>query len=129
MKPSRSRNAIDESLLCQFPFSDGRACRMLRDAAHPTLCSDHARREPRQQQRRQRARDLADISSELVSLYSGLHSAAEIQRYMGRLLLLAATDRIRPRIAASLAHRVQLLLDNRAVRLMLDDVPTAARKN
>jgi len=130
MKPSRSRNAIDESLLCQFPFTDGRACRMLRDAAHPTLCSDHARRELRQQQRRQRARDLADISSGLVSLYSGSRSPVEIQRYMGRLLLFTATDRIRPRIAASMAHRVQLLLETRpAVRFMLDGVPSGTRTN
>ena len=113
MKPSRSRNAIDESLLCQFPFSDGRACRMLRAADHPKFCSDHARRESQQFHRMQRSRDLADIYRELVSLYSRPHPASEIHRFTGRLLLLTVANRIRPRIAASLAHRVQLLLDRR----------------
>jgi hypothetical protein len=29
-KHSRSRVATNESSLCQFPFADGRTCRMLR---------------------------------------------------------------------------------------------------
>ena len=42
---SRSRNAANESNLCQFPFADGRRCRMLRHPSHPCLCFFHARTE------------------------------------------------------------------------------------
>ncbi len=44
-KSSRARAAIKESKLCQFPFADGRRCRMLRHTAHPCLCLFHARAE------------------------------------------------------------------------------------
>jgi hypothetical protein len=112
MKPSRSRNAIDESLLCQFPFSDGRACRMLRSESHPTLCADHARREQHHLARQQRGHDLEEICSQLAALHAHPHTAVDVQQFLGRVLVLVATDRIPSCIAASLAHRAQLPLDN-----------------
>src|SRR5256885_11858846 len=42
---SRNRNAVKDSSLCQFPFNDGRRCRMLRHPGHPSLCIFHARAE------------------------------------------------------------------------------------
>ena len=109
MKPSRSRSATDESLLCQFPFADGRACRMLRSADHRSLCPDHALRELQQQQRRQRASDLQDVTSELASLRARPHPAGT-HAFLGKLMRLTLDGRIRPRAAARLGYQVQVLL-------------------
>jgi hypothetical protein len=42
---SRSRAAVNESDPCQFPFNDGRLCRILRHPGHSCLCVFHARAE------------------------------------------------------------------------------------
>src|SRR5205814_9944694 len=77
--PICSRAALDESALCQFSFADGRACRMLRQADHPSLCVFHARAE----------RQLLEsdrLGSELAaSLTGGFMTATDIDRKSTRL--------------------------------------------
>jgi len=63
-KSSRSRAAIKESKLCQFPFADGRRCRMLRHPAHPCLCLFHARAESQ-------LIETENVGSELAQTISG----------------------------------------------------------
>jgi hypothetical protein len=63
-KSSRSRAAIKESKLCQFPFADGRRCRMLRHPGHPCLCLFHARAEPQ-------LVETGNFGSELAQTISG----------------------------------------------------------
>jgi hypothetical protein len=102
-KSSRSRVAQTESSLCQFPYADGRQCRMLRQKSHPSLCPFHAR-EDRQQ------RNLDRISKELSSLSGEFTTASDINHVIGRLFKLVAADRIPLRNAQLLAYLAQLLL-------------------
>src|SRR5213082_3117048 len=105
-KSSRSRAALDESALCQFSFADGRACRMLRQADHPSLCVFHARAE----------RQLLEsdrLGSELAaSLTGGFMTATDINFVLGKLFKAIAQNRVPPRIAANLAFVAKLLLQS-----------------
>jgi hypothetical protein len=101
---SRSRNAIRESSLCQFPFSDGRRCRMLRHPAHPNLCPFHARSELQ-------LRESADLGTELSTTISGdFMTATDVNHVLGKLYTAVAQDRVPARNAATLAYVGQLLL-------------------
>ncbi len=102
-KPSRSRAASDESTLCQFPFADGRQCRMLRHASHPFLCLFHAREE-------QQLLELDGIGDELASLSGDFKTVTDIQHVVGKLFKLVAANRIPVRHARLLAYLAQLLL-------------------
>jgi hypothetical protein len=101
-KQSRSRAASDESTLCQFPFADGRQCRMLRHASHPSLCLFHAREE-------QQLLELDNIGDELASLTGDFKTATDIQHVVGKLFKLVAANRIPVRNARLLAYLAQLL--------------------
>jgi hypothetical protein len=105
-KSSRSRIAHDESGLCQFPFADGRICRMLRQPDHPSLCVFHARAE----------RQLLEsdrLGSELAaSLTGGFMTATDINFVLGKLFKAIAQNRVPPRIAANLAFVAKLLLQS-----------------
>ena len=105
-KSSRSRAALDESTLCQFSFADGRACRMLRQADHPSLCVFHARAE----------RQLLEsdrLGSELAaSLTGGFMTATDINFVLGKLFKAIAQNRVPPRVAANLAFVAKLLLQS-----------------
>src|SRR2546430_14929506 len=95
-KPSRSRAALDESALCQFSFADGRACRMLRQADHPSLCVFHARAE----------RQLLEsdrLGSELAaSLTGGLLTPPDIHLRPRKPFKANAQKRVPPPVAANL---------------------------
>jgi hypothetical protein len=106
-KASRSRAASDESSLCQFPFADGRQCRMLRHASHPTLCLFHAREE-------QQLLELDHIGDELASLSGDFRTVADIQHVVGKLFKLVAANRIPVRNARLLAYLAQLLFHGQA---------------
>src|SRR2546430_17064871 len=103
-KPSRSRAALDESALCQFSFADGRACRMLRQADHPSLCVFHARAE----------RQLLEsdrLGSELAaSLTGGFLTATHINFLPGKLFKAIPQNRGPPPVSGDLALAAQLLL-------------------
>jgi hypothetical protein len=110
MKSSRTRIAPDESSLCQFPFADGRTCRMLRYPAHPTLCIFHAHQEQRLITHVQQLQDLKAISAELASLSGGFQTVSDIHHVIGKLFKLIAANRIPRREAQTLAYLAQLLL-------------------
>jgi hypothetical protein len=100
---SRSRVAPDESLLCQFPFADGRRCRMLRYKGHPSLCFFHSREELERIELEQIAAEISPPSGEFTTV-------SDIERMTRKLFQLVATNRIPIRNVQVLAHLAQLLL-------------------
>lgn len=98
------RSAPSDSHLCQFPFADGRKCRMLRQQDHPTLCLFHARQE---EQLLESQRLGAELSA---SLTGNFLTATDINFVLGKLFTALAQNRIPPRNAATLAYIGQLLL-------------------
>jgi hypothetical protein len=92
-----------ESSLCQFPFADGRRCRMLR-RDHPELCPFHARAE-------QQLLESHQIGSEISSSVTGdFLTATDVNFVLGKLFTAVAQNRIPVRNAALLAYIGQLLL-------------------
>jgi hypothetical protein len=89
---------------CCFETSDGRRCRMLRAATHPTLCLFHARDE---QQLLDSHRLGAEISS---SLTGDFMTATDVNHVLGKLFTAAAQNRIPRRNAATLAYIADLML-------------------
>jgi hypothetical protein len=101
---SRTRNAVNESELCQFPFQDGRRCRMLRHPEHSCLCIFHARAEAQ-------LFETERLGVELGETLSGdFLSATDINHAMGRLYTAVAQDRIPLRNANTLARIGSTLL-------------------
>jgi hypothetical protein len=98
------RSSPGNSHLCQFPFADGRKCRMLRLQDHPTLCLFHARQED---QLLEAERLGAELSA---SLTGNFLTATDINFVLGKLFTALAQNRIAPRNAATLAYIGQLLL-------------------
>jgi hypothetical protein len=98
------RSSPGNSHLCQFPFADGRKCRMLRYQDHPTLCLFHARQE---EQLLVSQRLGAELSA---SLTGNFLTATDINFVLGKLFTALAQNRIAPRNAATLAYIGQLLL-------------------
>ena len=84
------------TLRCQFHFSDGRTCRMLRNPAHPTFCTFHARQEL-QLIESQRLGD--EIS---MSLNGDFLTATDINHVLGKLFIAVAQDRVPARKALAL---------------------------
>lgn len=103
-KHSRSRVASNESSLCQFPFADGRTCRMLRHPEHPSLCIFHARTE---RQLLESDRLGSEIGS---SLTGGFMTSTDVNFVLGKLFIALAQNRISQRNAATLAYIAQLML-------------------
>src|SRR5689334_21065363 len=104
IKSSRNRNALKESALCQFPFTDGRRCRMLRHPAHPNLCVFHARAELQQLEAERLGTELAQ------TLTGDFLTATDVNHALGRLYTAVAQNRIPARTGATLAYIGQLLL-------------------
>ena len=110
---SRTRAAARERNLCQFRFSDGRRCRMLRHVNHRRLCVFHARAEAQ-------ALEAQRLGTELAQTMSGdFMSATDINFAMGRLYTAVAQERIPIRSANTLA---------RIGRIMLATVPTVHKE-
>jgi hypothetical protein len=104
-KSSRSRNAVDQSKLCQFSFADGRQCRMFRHESHPSLCLVHAREE-------QQLLAQDEIGQELESISGEFRTTTDINHVVGKLFKLVAAGRIPARRAENLSYLAQLLLYN-----------------
>ena len=85
--------------LCQFPFADGRSCRMPRSQDHNYLCVFHADRERRLLD--QQALDAGDMSN-LFGPTGELRSSTEINAYLTRLAKYAVAGRISPDILPNL---------------------------
>jgi hypothetical protein len=93
--------------LCQFPFADGRSCRMPRSQDYNYLCVFHADRERRLLD--QQALDAGDLSN-LFGPTGELRSSTEVNAYLARLTKLAIAGRISPRILGSLVYAAALLI-------------------
>jgi hypothetical protein len=91
---------------CCFETSDGRRCRMVRSATHPTLCLFHARDE---QQRLESHRLGAEISN---SLTGDFMTATDVNHVLGKLFTALAQNRISRRNAATLAYIGHLMLSS-----------------
>jgi hypothetical protein len=91
---------------CQFHFSDGRCCRMLRSPAHPIFCAFHARQELNQLESQ---RVGAEISA---SLHGDFLTATDINHVLGKLFTAAAQDRIPLRKAVALTYMGQVMLSS-----------------
>jgi hypothetical protein len=94
------------AIRCQFQFSDGRCCRMLRSDAHPTFCAFHARQELNQLESQ---RVGAEISA---SLHGDFLTATDINHVLGKLFIAAAQDRVPLRKATALAFLGQVMLSS-----------------
>jgi hypothetical protein len=101
---ARNRAATSESSLCQFPFADGRRCRMLRHPGHPSLCIFHARAELQLLESDRLGTELAQ------TLTGAFMTATEVNHILGKLYTAVAQNRVSPRNAATLAYIGQLLL-------------------
>ena len=91
---------------CQFPFSGGRSCRMLRSSVHSSCCAFHARQEL---QLLESQRLGAKISA---SLNGDFLTATDINHVLGKLFTAVAQDRIPLRKAAILTYLGQVMLSS-----------------
>lgn len=91
---------------CQFQFTDGRSCRMLRSPLHPSFCAFHAKQEL---QLLESQRLGGEISS---SLNGDFLTATDINHVLGKLFIAAAQDRVPVRKATALAFLGQVMLSS-----------------
>ncbi len=96
-------NSVNELSLCRHRTVSGRGCRLRVLNAQSHLCFRHA-------QLRQKKRHAADLAGDLAGQLTEFTSAADINTFLSRLLLLQAHDRIAPRRAAVMAYTCNLLL-------------------
>jgi len=92
--------------LCQFPFADGRSCRMPRSDSHAYLCVFHADRE-------RHLLDQQSLDAALAADLCGsgeLRTAADVNSYLTRLTKYAVAGRISPQILNSLVYAAALLV-------------------
>jgi hypothetical protein len=96
-------NFANELSLCHHRTVSGRRCRLrvLNPESH--LCFRHA-------QLRQKKRHAADLAGDLAGQLTEFTTAADLNAFLSRLLLLQAHDRIAPRRAAVMAYTCNLLL-------------------
>jgi len=91
---------------CQFQFSDGRSCRMLRTPAHPRFCAFHARPELELLESQRLGSEIS------ASLNGDFLTATDINHVLGKLFTAAAQDRLPLRKAAILTYLGQVLLSS-----------------
>ena len=96
-------NSLNELSRCRHRTVSGRRCRLRVLSAESHLCFRHA-------QLRQKKRHDADLACDLAGQLAEFTSAADINSFLSRLLLLEAHDRIAPRRAAVMAYTCNLLL-------------------
>jgi hypothetical protein len=90
--------------LCQFPFSDGRLCRMLRHPRHPQLCPFHAHTELQLAESHQLGAEIA------TTLTGHFISSADVVHVLGKVFTALAQDRIPQKKASTLAYLGQIML-------------------
>ena len=91
---------------CQFPFSDGRSCRMLRSPAHPSFCAFHARQELQLLESQRLGHEIS------ASLNGDFLTATDINHVLGKLFTAVAQNRILLRKAAILTYMGQVMLSS-----------------
>ena len=94
---------INNSAHCTHVFPNGRRCRLYPTIANPNFCPAHAPLPANQP-------NLAEIASTLTVNLDDFTSAAQINDFLSRLLLLLAQDKISTRRAAVLAYITNQLL-------------------
>jgi hypothetical protein len=94
---------INNSARCTYRFPNGRRCRLYVTAVNPNFCPAHAPLPANQH-------DPAEIASTLTANLDDFTSAAQINDFLSRLLLLLAQDKISTRRAAVLAYITNQLL-------------------
>jgi hypothetical protein len=94
---------INNSARCTHRFPNGRRCRLSPTSANPNFCPAHAPLAVNQP-------DSAEIASTLTANLDDFTSAAQINDFLSRLLLLLAQDKISTRRAAVLAYITNQLL-------------------
>jgi hypothetical protein len=96
-------NFVNELSLCRHRTVSGRRCRLRVLNLESHLCFRHA-------QLRQKKRHAADLAGDLAGQLTEFTTAADLNTFLSRLLLLQARDRIAPRRAAVMAYTCNLLL-------------------
>ncbi len=91
---------------CQFQFSDGRCCRMLRSPAHSSFCPFHARQELQLLESQRLGREVS------ASLNGDFLTATDINHVLGKLFVAVAQDRVPVRKAAVLTLLGKVLLSS-----------------
>jgi hypothetical protein len=94
---------INNSARCTYRFPNGRRCRLYPTIANPNFCPAHAPLPTNQP-------DATEIASTLTVNLDDFTSAAQINDFLSRLLLLLAQDKISTRRAAVLAYITNQLL-------------------
>src|ERR1700756_2948221 len=94
---------INNSARCIYLYPNGRRCRLYPTAANPNFCPAHAPLPANQP-------DAAEIASTLTVNLDDFTSAAQINDFLSRLLLLLAQDKISTRRPAVLAYITNQLL-------------------
>jgi hypothetical protein len=112
---SANSSPVNDSSRCQHRFANGRRCRLLVSRGEVPgkrsfagkidsgFCLRHAKLPENQ-------REPADLAATLTNGLGELTSAASINDFLSRLLLLLAQDRISPRRAAVLAYVTNQIL-------------------
>jgi hypothetical protein len=101
-QPANSR-FINNSARCTYRFPNGRRCRLYATNANPNFCPAHAPFQANQH-------NPAEIASTLTANLDDFTSAAQINDFLSRLLLLLAQDKISTRRATVLAYITNQLL-------------------
>ena len=101
-RQSAKPSFINQSARCIHLFPNGRRCRLYA-TANPNFCPAHAPLPANQP-------DAAEIASTLTINLDDFTSAAQINDFLSRLLLLLAQDKISTRRAAVLAYITNQLL-------------------
>ena len=89
--------------LCSFTFADGRQCRTPR-AAHPYLCTFHARKDAQALAAEAAGKDIA------YHLSGAFVSACDLSSALGRLFSAVAQGQVKPKTASTLAYLAQSLV-------------------
>ena len=89
--------------LCSFTFTDGRQCRTPR-AAHPYLCTFHARKDAQALAAEAAGKDIA------YHLSGAFVSACDLSSALGRLFSAVAQGQVKPKTASTLAYLAQSLV-------------------
>jgi hypothetical protein len=95
-------SVINNSARCRHFYPNGRRCRLSASLAHRNFCLTHARLPQNQPE--------PEIASTLTANLDDFTSAAQINNFLSRLLLLLAQDKISTRRAAVLAYITNQLL-------------------
>ncbi len=94
---------INNSARCVHFYPNGRRCRLYATAMNPNFCPAHAPLPANQP-------NATEIASTLTANLDDFTSAAQINDFLSRLLLLLAQDKISTRRAAVLAYITSQLL-------------------